>query len=201
MGAAGIESVTASLEAARSIGDQIAESLAAQAAVEALLRDPSRPPADGPPGRSDTPLDGMAIVGRLSAPLRARPRIATYRRARNPHVREDVGSDVRSAPILSPTKAMIPEVQVFAQVAAISAGLIAAVLRHRGRHLQVRQAHRQRPSAAEHRGEPPPRAAPAVGRRDRHRGRAVGRSPALHREARSRAGESSRLAIAELTRD
>jgi eukaryotic-like serine/threonine-protein kinase len=64
MGAAGIESVTASLDAARSIGDQIAESLAAQAAVEALLRDPSRPPAEGPPGRSDTPLDGLAIVGR-----------------------------------------------------------------------------------------------------------------------------------------
>jgi hypothetical protein len=63
MGAAGIESVTASLEAARSIGDQIAESLAAQAAVEALLRDPSGPPAESIRGRSDTPLDGLAIIG------------------------------------------------------------------------------------------------------------------------------------------
>jgi hypothetical protein len=63
MGAAGIESVTASLEAARSIGDQIAESLAAQAAVEALLRDPSRPPTEVSRQRSDTPLDGLAIIG------------------------------------------------------------------------------------------------------------------------------------------
>jgi hypothetical protein len=63
MGAAGIDSVTASLEAARTIGDQIAESLAAQAAVEALLRDPSRPPAAGSHDRSDTPLDGLAIAG------------------------------------------------------------------------------------------------------------------------------------------
>jgi hypothetical protein len=46
MGAAGIESVTASLEAARGIGDRIAESLEAQAAVEALLRDPSASPGD-----------------------------------------------------------------------------------------------------------------------------------------------------------
>lgn len=37
MGTAGLESVTASLDAARSIGDQIADSLAAQAAVELLL--------------------------------------------------------------------------------------------------------------------------------------------------------------------
>jgi hypothetical protein len=64
MGAAGIESVTASLEAARSIGDQIAESLAAQAAVEALLRDPSASPGDLSSRRSDTPFDGMAIVER-----------------------------------------------------------------------------------------------------------------------------------------
>ncbi len=64
MGAAGLESVTASLEAARGIGDRIAESLAAQAAVEALLRTPSTPPADAPAGRSsDTPLEGVAIVG------------------------------------------------------------------------------------------------------------------------------------------
>ncbi|HEU4719749.1 MAG TPA: protein kinase [Gemmatimonadaceae bacterium] len=38
MGSAGLESVTASLDAARAIGDRIAESLAAQAAVEQLLR-------------------------------------------------------------------------------------------------------------------------------------------------------------------
>jgi len=63
MGATGIESVTASLDAARSIGDRIAESLAAQAAVEALLRDPSASPGDGAAGRSDTPLEGVAIVG------------------------------------------------------------------------------------------------------------------------------------------
>jgi hypothetical protein len=63
MGATGIESVTASLDAARSIGDRIAESLAAQAAVEALLSDPSASPGDGAAGRSDTPLEGVAIVG------------------------------------------------------------------------------------------------------------------------------------------
>jgi len=64
MGATGIESVTASLEAARGIGDRIAESLAAQAAVEALLRDPSASPANDATGRrSDTPLEGVAIVG------------------------------------------------------------------------------------------------------------------------------------------
>jgi hypothetical protein len=64
MGAAGIESVTASLEAARGIGDRIAESLAAQAAVEALLRVPSASPASDATGRrSDTPLEGVAIVG------------------------------------------------------------------------------------------------------------------------------------------
>jgi len=63
MGAAGIESVTASLEAARGIGDRIAESLEAQAAVEALLRDPSASPADGADDRSDTPIEGVAAAG------------------------------------------------------------------------------------------------------------------------------------------
>jgi tRNA A-37 threonylcarbamoyl transferase component Bud32 len=62
MGAAGIDSVTASLEAARSIGDQIAESLAAQAAVEALLRDPSGSADARSTRRPDTPFDGLAIV-------------------------------------------------------------------------------------------------------------------------------------------
>jgi hypothetical protein len=63
MGAAGIESVTASLEAARTIGDRIAESLAAQAAVEALLRDPSAAPGEGADDRSDTPSTGVAAAG------------------------------------------------------------------------------------------------------------------------------------------
>jgi len=62
MGAAGIESVTASLDAARSIGDRIAESLEAQAAVEALLHDPSASPANEH-GRSDTPIEGVAAAG------------------------------------------------------------------------------------------------------------------------------------------
>jgi len=62
MGATGIESVTASLDAARSIGDRIAESLEAQAAVEALLRDPSPAPA-AEDGHSDTPIGGVAAAG------------------------------------------------------------------------------------------------------------------------------------------
>jgi len=63
MGAAGIESVTASLDAARTIGDRIAESLAAQAAVEALLRDPSASPGDDADDQSDTPIAGVAAAG------------------------------------------------------------------------------------------------------------------------------------------
>jgi tRNA A-37 threonylcarbamoyl transferase component Bud32 len=63
MGAAGLESVTASLEAARGIGDRIAESLAAQAAVEALLRDPSASPGDAADDQSDTPIEGVAAAG------------------------------------------------------------------------------------------------------------------------------------------
>ncbi|MBW8769506.1 MAG: protein kinase [Gemmatimonadetes bacterium] len=63
MGAAGIESVTASLDAARSIGDLIADSLEAQAAVEALLRNPSAAPVDGEDDQSDTPVEGVAAAG------------------------------------------------------------------------------------------------------------------------------------------
>jgi serine/threonine-protein kinase len=62
MGAAGIESVTASLDAARTIGDRIADSLAAQAAVESLLRDPSASPRRVEDDRSDTPIEGMAAA-------------------------------------------------------------------------------------------------------------------------------------------
>ena len=61
MGSAGLESVTASLDAARRIGDQIAESLAAQEAVERLLRgDPTAPPPDEED--SDTPIGGVAAA-------------------------------------------------------------------------------------------------------------------------------------------
>lgn len=51
MGSAGIESVTASLDAARRIGDRISESLLAQDEVERLLRDSS----SRAPGLRDTP--------------------------------------------------------------------------------------------------------------------------------------------------
>ena len=59
MGSAGLESVTASLDAARRVGDQIAESIAAQAAVEQLLRE-ERPAleAEG----DDTPIGGVAAA-------------------------------------------------------------------------------------------------------------------------------------------
>jgi serine/threonine protein kinase len=61
MGSAGIESVTASLDAARRVGDQIAESIAAQAAVEQLLRE--QPPTLGSGAQdSDTPIDGVAAA-------------------------------------------------------------------------------------------------------------------------------------------
>ena len=61
MGSAGIESVTASLDAARRIGDQIAESLAAQAVVERLLRgEQDVVPPD--PDDSDTPIEGVAAA-------------------------------------------------------------------------------------------------------------------------------------------
>jgi serine/threonine-protein kinase len=61
MGSAGIESVTASLDAARRIGDQIADSLAAQAAVEQLLRaEPSASPDEDQD--SDTPVGGVTAA-------------------------------------------------------------------------------------------------------------------------------------------
>lgn len=65
MGSAGLESVTASLDAARQIGDQIAESLAAQAAVERLLLTSVPPVAHGADGLAprhapgDTPVSGV----------------------------------------------------------------------------------------------------------------------------------------------
>ena len=58
MGSAGLESVTASLDAARRVGDQIAESLAAQAAVEQLLREDLRSPSASD-ADSDTPIAGV----------------------------------------------------------------------------------------------------------------------------------------------
>jgi hypothetical protein len=65
MGSAGIESVTASLDAARRIGDQIAETLAAQAAVEQLLLgvEPART-GDAPrlDDGTDTPVNGVAAA-------------------------------------------------------------------------------------------------------------------------------------------
>jgi serine/threonine-protein kinase len=61
MGSAGLESVTASLEAARRVGDQIAESIAAQAAVEQLLRE-ERPTLEMERDDSDTPIGGVAAA-------------------------------------------------------------------------------------------------------------------------------------------
>jgi tRNA A-37 threonylcarbamoyl transferase component Bud32 len=63
MGSAGIESVTASLDAARAIGEQIAESLAAQAVVEALLLENRASPEDGlRRDDADTPMQGVPAV-------------------------------------------------------------------------------------------------------------------------------------------
>jgi hypothetical protein len=68
MGSAGIESVTASLDAARQIGQQIADSLGAQAEVERLLRRTTASLARGTTSRrgagksdddSDTPAHGV----------------------------------------------------------------------------------------------------------------------------------------------
>jgi eukaryotic-like serine/threonine-protein kinase len=66
MGSAGLESVTASLEAARRVGDQIGEAVAAQEAVERILREtPARgyralPAMDSTRATvdPDTPIDG-----------------------------------------------------------------------------------------------------------------------------------------------
>ena len=61
MGSVGLESVTASLDAARSIGEQIAASLEAQEVVERLLRDNApRPVADVARDDTDTPVQGVA---------------------------------------------------------------------------------------------------------------------------------------------
>ncbi|MDB4882503.1 MAG: hypothetical protein JWL95_1269 [Gemmatimonadetes bacterium] len=67
MGSAGIESVTASIDAARRIGDQIGEAVSAQDEVERLLREVSAPPApiDAPNKHDDdahTPFDGVAVI-------------------------------------------------------------------------------------------------------------------------------------------
>ena len=61
MGSAGIESVTASLDAARRVGDQIAESIAAQAAVEQLLRE-ERPALQAGGENTDTPIGGVTAA-------------------------------------------------------------------------------------------------------------------------------------------
>jgi eukaryotic-like serine/threonine-protein kinase len=65
MGSAGLESVTASLEAAKRVGEQIGDAVAAQEAVEQILREtPARgnralPAADpSSDDRADTPIDG-----------------------------------------------------------------------------------------------------------------------------------------------
>ena len=63
MGSAGLESVTASLEAARRVGDQIDEAVAAQSEIEALLRAPGGLRSDGETNDSDTPMHGVAAVG------------------------------------------------------------------------------------------------------------------------------------------
>jgi hypothetical protein len=67
LGSAGLESVTASLDAARHIGEQIGHSVQAQDAVESLLRDVrTSPPASAPEQDAerehdddDTPVSGV----------------------------------------------------------------------------------------------------------------------------------------------
>ncbi|MEO8564397.1 MAG: protein kinase [bacterium] len=65
MGSAGLESVTASLEAAKRVGDQISEAVAAQEAVERILREtPARGnltqrSGSGTRTDADIPLDGI----------------------------------------------------------------------------------------------------------------------------------------------
>lgn len=58
LGSAGIESVTASLEAAHAIGEQIAGTIAAQAEVDRLLSPASRVAHQPGDGSSDTPRQG-----------------------------------------------------------------------------------------------------------------------------------------------
>jgi hypothetical protein len=64
MGSAGIESVTASIDAARRIGDRIGEAVAAQDEVERLLREVT-PRANDDVARdhdANTPFDGVAVI-------------------------------------------------------------------------------------------------------------------------------------------
>jgi hypothetical protein len=136
--------------------------------------------------RASSPRDGRILHSiragdrreLTAATLRSRPILRHSTRVGTRVLRRDVGS-VYSAPILSPTDAMIPEVQVFAQVAAIPSVCSAAVCgisvatyrsvkRTDNRHLP--------PSAdVSQRLEP----VAAIGRRDRDRGGAAGRSAAI----------------------
>jgi hypothetical protein len=59
MGSAGVASVTASLDAARRIGVQIGESVAAQDEVERLLRDTTPPFEETEHDDDDTPVEGV----------------------------------------------------------------------------------------------------------------------------------------------
>ena len=61
MGNASVESVTASIDAARRVGGQIADSIAAQAAVEQLLRE-ERPALEGDGEDADTPIGGVTAA-------------------------------------------------------------------------------------------------------------------------------------------
>ena len=61
IGSTSLDSVTASIDAARRVGDQIAESIAAQAAVERLLRE-ERPAPEAGDEDSDTPIGGVAAA-------------------------------------------------------------------------------------------------------------------------------------------
>ena len=61
MGSASVDSVTASIDAARRVGDQIAESIAAHAAVEQLLRE-ERPALEPEADDSDTPIGGVTAT-------------------------------------------------------------------------------------------------------------------------------------------
>jgi hypothetical protein len=63
MGSAGLESVTASLDAAKHIGDQIAQSLAAQEAVEQLLAPTGRRAMPAKvEDEDDTPVGGVTAA-------------------------------------------------------------------------------------------------------------------------------------------
>lgn len=63
MGSAGVESVTASLDAARHIGDRITSAVDARLEVERMLGEPSwQPDAPAPPCDDDTPVGGVAAA-------------------------------------------------------------------------------------------------------------------------------------------